>query len=137
MREAVGVIDLTPFTKHEVTGPGAEAWLDSLVANKVPVKPGRIALCHALTKNGGIRSEFTITKLAANRFYVVSAGAGERYDSDYLHKMLPDDRQRRAAQRHHEPRHVRRRRPQRARGAGATDRCPARQRAVSRGSPAR
>jgi dimethylglycine dehydrogenase len=89
MREAVGVIDLTPFTKHEVTGPGSEAWLDTLVANKVPVKTGRIALCHALTKKGGIRSEFTITKLADNRFYVVSAGAGERHDGDYLAKMLP------------------------------------------------
>ena len=64
MRERVGVIDLTPFTKHEVSGPGAEAWLDGLVANKVPTKIGRIALCHALTKRGGIRSEFTITKLA-------------------------------------------------------------------------
>ena len=92
MRGSVGVIDLTPFTKHEATGPGAEAWLDSLVANKVPVKQGRIALCHALTKRGGIRSEFTITRLADERFYVVSAGAGERYDSDYLHRMLPDDR---------------------------------------------
>ena len=91
MREAVGVIDLTPFTKHEVTGPGAEAWLDSLVANKVPVKPGRIALCHALTRRGGIRSEFTITRLAEGHFYVVSAGAAERYDSDYLHRMLPGD----------------------------------------------
>ena len=65
MREKVGVIDLTPFTKHIVTGPGSEAWLDSLVANKVPVKTGRIALCHALTRKGGIRSEFTITKIAA------------------------------------------------------------------------
>ena len=91
MREKVGVIDLTPFTKHEVTGPGAEAWLDSLVANKVPVKLGRIALCHALTKSGGIRSEFTITKLADDHFYVVSAGAAERYDSDYLQKLLPAD----------------------------------------------
>ena len=92
MRGSVGVIDLTPFTKHEVTGPGAESWLDSLVANKVPVKAGRIALCHALTNRGGIRSEFTITRLADGHFYVVSAGAGERYDSDYLHKMLPADR---------------------------------------------
>jgi len=91
MRDKVGVIDLTPFTKHEVTGAGAEAWLDSLVANKVPVKLGRIALSHALTKNGGIRSEFTITKLADNRFYLVSAGAGERHDSDYLRKRLPPD----------------------------------------------
>lgn len=91
IRERVGMIDLTPFTKHEVTGPGAEAWLDYLVANKVPTKTGRIALCHALTKNGGVRSEFTITKLGENRFYAVSAGAGERHDSDYLHKMLPAD----------------------------------------------
>ncbi|MBS0395501.1 MAG: FAD-dependent oxidoreductase, partial [Proteobacteria bacterium] len=91
MREKVGIIDLTPFTKHEVTGPGAEAWLDHLVANKVPAKIGRIALCHALTKRGGIRSEFTITKLADQHYYVVSAGAAERYDADYLRRMLPKD----------------------------------------------
>jgi dimethylglycine dehydrogenase len=89
MRERVGVIDLTPFTKHEVTGPGAEAWLEGLVANKVPTKTGRIALCHALTRRGGIRSEFTITKLADEHYYVVSAGAAERYDADYLLRFLP------------------------------------------------
>jgi dimethylglycine dehydrogenase len=88
LRRSVGVIDLTPFTKHEVTGPGAESWLDGLVANKVPTKVGRIALCHALTRKGGIRTEFTITKMADEHYYVVSAGAAERYDSDYLQKML-------------------------------------------------
>jgi dimethylglycine dehydrogenase len=92
MRERVGIIDLTPFTKHEVTGAGAEGWLDSLVANKVPAKIGRMALCHALTRRGGIRSEFTITKIADQHYYVVSAGAAERYDSDYLFKSLPADR---------------------------------------------
>ncbi|HUA90873.1 MAG TPA: FAD-dependent oxidoreductase [Steroidobacteraceae bacterium] len=91
MREQVGVIDLTPFTKHEVTGPGAEAWLDGLVANKVPARVGRMALSHALTPRGGIRSEFTITKIAAEHFYVVSAGAAERYDGDFLQKKLPRD----------------------------------------------
>jgi len=91
MRERVGVIDLTPFTKHEVTGSGAEAWLDGLVANKVPVKLGRIALCHSLTRRGGIRSEFTITKVGEHHYYVISAGAAERYDADYLQRMLPGD----------------------------------------------
>jgi dimethylglycine dehydrogenase len=91
MRERVGIIDLTPFTKHEVTGPNAEGWLDSLVANKVPAKVGRMALSHALTRRGGIRSEFTITKIAERHYYVVSAGAAERYDSDYLFKSLPAD----------------------------------------------
>jgi len=91
MREKVGVIDLTPFSKFEVRGAGAEAWLDGLVANKVPTKIGRIALCHALTKRGGIRTEFTITKIADHHYYVVSAGAAERYDSDFLKKRLPTD----------------------------------------------
>jgi dimethylglycine dehydrogenase len=44
-----------------------------------------------LTRSGGIRSEFTITKLGEQNFYVVSAGAAERYDSDYLQNMLPAD----------------------------------------------
>jgi len=91
LRQGVGVIDLTPFTKHLVQGPGAEAWLDGLVANKVPVKAGRMALCHALTARGGIRSEFTITKLGEETFYLVSAGAAERYDTDFLAKRLPAD----------------------------------------------
>jgi dimethylglycine dehydrogenase len=91
LRSSVGVIDLTPFTKHEVSGPGAEAWLDGLVANKVPGTVGRIALCHALTRRGGIRSEFTITKLGPEQFYLVSAGAAERYDNDYLSRVLPQD----------------------------------------------
>jgi dimethylglycine dehydrogenase len=91
LRQRVAVIDLTPFTKHAVSGPGAERWLDGLVANKVPVKVGRIALCHALTRRGGIRSEFTITKIADQHYYVVSAGAAERYDSDYLQQQLPAD----------------------------------------------
>ncbi len=91
MREKVGVIDLTPFTKFDVSGPGASDWLDNLVANKVPTKIGRMALCHALTPKGGIRSEFTITKIEEQRFYVVSAGAAERFDGDYLQRHLPTD----------------------------------------------
>ncbi len=91
MREKVGIIDMTPFAKHEISGPGAEAWLDRLVANKVPTKIGRSALTHALTRRGTVRSEFTITKLGEEFFYVVSAGAGERYDDDYLQKQMPTD----------------------------------------------
>ena len=91
MREKVGVIDLTPFSKFDVSGPGASDWLDNLVANKVPTKIGRMALCHALTPKGGIRSEFTITKIEEARFYVVSAGAAERFDGEYLQRHLPTD----------------------------------------------
>jgi len=91
LRERAGLIDLTGFSKFEVSGPGAEAWLDGLVANVLPKKPGRMTLAHALTPKGGVRSEFTITRLGDDRFYVVCSGAAERFDFDFLQKRLPAD----------------------------------------------
>ncbi|MBZ0214997.1 MAG: aminomethyltransferase family protein, partial [Fimbriimonadaceae bacterium] len=73
-----------------VSGPGAESWLESLVANKLPQKVGRIGLCHMLSLNGGVRAEFTIYKQGPRDYYLVSAGAMERHDFDYLQKNLPD-----------------------------------------------
>ena len=91
MRERVGVIDMTPFTKWLVSGPGAEAYLDRLVANRLPKTIGRINLCHVLTNRGTVRSEFTIVRDAPDRFYVVHAGAAEMYDGHLLHRELPPD----------------------------------------------
>ncbi|WP_119168103.1 GcvT family protein [Algihabitans albus] len=91
MRETCGLIDLTSFSKYEVSGPGAEAYLDRLVANVIPKKIGRMSLSHALTKHGGIRSEFTITKLGEQRYYLISSGAANRFDWDFLWKALPGD----------------------------------------------
>ena len=91
VRERVGIIDITSFTKHEVSGPGAEAFLDGLVARRLPKKVGRINLSHALTIRGGVRSEFTIMRDGPEQFYLVSSGAAERYDNDLLTKNLPSD----------------------------------------------
>jgi dimethylglycine dehydrogenase len=44
-----------------------------------------------LSLNGGVRSEFTIYRTGAQSFYLVSAGALERHDHDYLLKALPAD----------------------------------------------
>ncbi|MEP0520814.1 MAG: FAD-dependent oxidoreductase [Hyphomicrobiales bacterium] len=87
----VGVLDMSAFAKIEVTGPGARAWLNSLFANSVSKKRGRIALCHLLTPSGGVQSEFTVYEWAPDRFYLVSAGAYERLDHDVLKKALPRD----------------------------------------------
>ena len=91
VHEKVGLLDMTAFSKFEVTGPGAEAWLDGLVSNRIPKNVGRINLCYLLSENGGVRAEFTIFREAPERFYLVSAGAMERHDFDYLTKLLPDD----------------------------------------------
>jgi dimethylglycine dehydrogenase len=87
----VGIQDMSAFAKMEVSGPGAREWLDSILANKIPKKMGRIALCHLLTPRGGVRSEFTVYEWAPGRFYLVSAGAYERHDHDYLRKLCPAD----------------------------------------------
>ncbi|MBB4305266.1 dimethylglycine dehydrogenase [Rhodobium orientis] len=87
----VGLLDMSAFSKFEVSGPGAEDWLEGLVANRVPKKVGRVNLCHMLTKNGGVRAEFTIYRKSPRDFYLVSAGAFERHDYDYLEKALPSD----------------------------------------------
>jgi len=91
VHENAGLLDMSAFAKFLVSGPGAEAWLDRLVANRLPKKIGRIGLCHALTPKGGVRSEFTIMRDAPDRFYLVSAGAWELFDYDFLEKRLPAD----------------------------------------------
>ncbi len=82
---------MSAFAKMEVSGPGARSFLDSIFANAIPKKRGRIALCHLLTKQGGVRAEFTVYEWAPDRFYLVSAGAYEAHDQDYLRKLAPTD----------------------------------------------
>ncbi|PZO72653.1 MAG: dimethylglycine dehydrogenase [Mesorhizobium amorphae] len=91
VRENVGIQDMSAFAKATVSGPGAEAWLDSILANRIPKKVGRIALAHLLTVHGGVRAEFTVYKTGPQSFYLVSAGAYEAHDHDYLRKLLPAD----------------------------------------------
>ena len=89
--EHVGLLDMTAFAKCRVSGPGAEAFLDYLLANRLPKKIGRVGLCHALNTRGGVLSEFTVIREAADQFYLVSAGAFQRLDHDWLKKHMPAD----------------------------------------------
>ncbi len=87
----VGLLDMTAFAKCRISGPGAEAFLDGFVANNLPKKTGGMALVHALNRNGGIHSEFTLRREASDSFYLVSAGALQRLDHDYIKKHMPRD----------------------------------------------
>jgi dimethylglycine dehydrogenase len=86
-----GLLDMTAFAKCRVSGPGAEAFLDGFVANRLPARIGGICLAHALNRNGGIHSEFTLLRESADAFYLVSAGGWQRLDHDYLLRYLPRD----------------------------------------------
>ena len=90
--ENVGLLDMSAFAKCRISGPGAEEFLDNLVANKLPKKIGRTNLCHALNTKGGVHSEFTIMRESTDSFYCVSAGAWQRLDHDWIKKHIPEDR---------------------------------------------
>lgn len=89
IRNGVGLIDATAFTKHVVKGPGATQFLDWFTCNKLP-KVGRINLTYALTSFGTTRTEYTIVRNGENNYYLVSAGAWTEYDADFLRKAAED-----------------------------------------------
>ena len=89
VRESVGLIDATAFTKHIVKGPGATSFLNWFTCNKLP-KIGRINLTYALTDHGTTRTEYTIVRQGEDSYYLVSAGAWSSYDGDYLRKAAYD-----------------------------------------------
>jgi dimethylglycine dehydrogenase len=84
VHERVGVLDLTGFAKYDISGAGAEAYLNRVCANQVPRKPGGIALVHLLSTGGRIQGEMTITRLDDDKFYALSAAAAELRDQDLL-----------------------------------------------------
>ncbi len=89
IREGVGMIDATAFTKHRVKGPGATEFLDWFTCNKLP-RIGRINLTYALTRAGTTRTEYTIVREAEDEYYLVSSGALTDYDGDFLRKAAQD-----------------------------------------------
>ncbi len=89
--ENVGILDMSAFAKAKITGTGAAEFLDRLIANRIPKKAGRVNLCHALSYGGGVHSEYTIIKESDTSFYVVSAGALQSVDHDWIRKHMPED----------------------------------------------
>lgn len=92
VRERVGIMDVTAFTKVEVSGPDAYALLDRLTANRMPQKTGAICLTHMLNRKGRIELETTIVRMADDRFYLVCAAFFEQRLLDHLnHNRAAED----------------------------------------------
>ncbi len=91
VQKNVGLLDMTAFAKCRITGTGAKAFLNHILANKMPVKIGRVGLAHGLTERGGVHSEFTVQRESEQSYYCVSAGAYQRLDHDWLKKLMPTD----------------------------------------------
>jgi dimethylglycine dehydrogenase len=91
VRSRVGILDQTSFAKYELSGPGSFALLDRLCANKLPGATGRMALTQMCTPRGGIECDVIVTRLADDRYYIVSAAGTEAHDYAWIERHLPDD----------------------------------------------
>lgn len=89
VRERVGLLETATFSRYEVTGPGAEAWLDHVLGNKAP-RAGRMALSPMLNLRGKLIGDFTVANAGNNRYYVFGSGVAEQYHLRWLEKRLPE-----------------------------------------------
>jgi dimethylglycine dehydrogenase len=90
VRDHVGIMDHGGFTKYEVSGPGAAAFLDSVFCGSIP-ESGRVKLTYMLTPKGMIWSEATVARLADDWYLICGPTLAVQRDFDWLKRYLPGD----------------------------------------------
>ncbi|TFH46150.1 MAG: glycine cleavage system protein T, partial [Lysobacterales bacterium] len=89
VREAVGAIEIANFAKHELTGPGARAYLDYVLAGRLP-RPGRISLAPMLTPKGKLYGDLSVACLADDHFLLLGSGAMQEAHRRWFETRLPE-----------------------------------------------
>jgi 4-methylaminobutanoate oxidase (formaldehyde-forming) len=87
-RENVALFDQSTFAKFLVQGPDAEAALQKICANDVGTEPGRAIYTQWLNERGGIESDLTVTRLAEDKYWVVTAAASAVRDLAWLRRHV-------------------------------------------------
>lgn len=90
-RSAAGLFDESSFAKLEVSGPGALAALQRVAGNDLDRPPGSVVYTQLLDRRGGIQADLTATRLAEDRFLLVTGTAYGNHDAAWLRTNLPDD----------------------------------------------
>jgi dimethylglycine dehydrogenase len=93
VREAVGVIEIANYAKHEVSGPGAADYLERIFANRLPAE-GRLLLSPILTPKGKLYGDLTLGRLARDgakedRFVIFGSGAAQNMHRRWFEQHLP------------------------------------------------
>jgi len=90
-RQAAALFDETSFSKIEIAGPGALAFLQQLCDNEMDRPVGRITYTQMLNRRGGIECDFTVTRLAEDRFWIVTGTAFGNHDLGWIRRHAPRD----------------------------------------------
>ena len=90
-RDAAAIFDESSFAKILVSGEGAADLLESLCANRVARDVGQVTYTQMLNPRGGIECDFTVTRLAEDRFRIVTGTAFGQHDLAWIAQHVPDD----------------------------------------------
>jgi 4-methylaminobutanoate oxidase (formaldehyde-forming) len=90
-RERAVLFDETSFAKIEVSGEGAASFLEGLCDNRVARDVGAITYTQMLNPRGGVECDFTVTRLAEDRFRIVTGTAFGQHDRAWIASHAPDD----------------------------------------------
>jgi len=90
-RQAASLYDESSFAKIEIEGEGAAAFLQRLCANDVDKPVGSITYTSMLNQHGGIECDFTVTRLAEDRFLIVTGTAFGNHDLGWIRRHQPED----------------------------------------------
>ena len=72
VRENVGLLDISGFSRFEVSGDGAEAWLNTIFATKLP-KAGRSRLAVALGEDGRLKGDLTLFNWGDGTYWIMGS----------------------------------------------------------------
>jgi glycine cleavage system aminomethyltransferase T/glycine/D-amino acid oxidase-like deaminating enzyme len=86
----VALFDQSSMAKFIVQGRDACKVLNRIGTANVDVEPGRIVYTQWLNEQGGIEADLTVTRLAEDRFMVVSAVSSHIRDLAYLNERIGD-----------------------------------------------
>ncbi len=90
-RTSAALFDESSFAKLDVTGTGAAAFLERLCANGVARRVGAVTYTQLLNPRGGVECDLTVTRLAEDRFRLVTGTAFGNHDSAWIRAHLDDD----------------------------------------------
>jgi glycine cleavage system aminomethyltransferase T/glycine/D-amino acid oxidase-like deaminating enzyme len=90
-REKIGLYDESSFSKIEIKGPGAAAYLEFVCSNHINKGPGQVTYTQMLNQRGGIESDVTVTQIDSDTFRMISGTSLHSHDMSWLTEHLPTD----------------------------------------------
>jgi 4-methylaminobutanoate oxidase (formaldehyde-forming) len=90
-RQRAALFDLTSFSKIEVVGPGALGFLQRLADNDLDRPVGRVTYTQLCNARGGVECDLTVTRLAPDRFLLITGTAFGTHDLAWIRQHLPPD----------------------------------------------